>query len=88
MGVRMRQFRVLLWKNYLLQARKELATLFQIGLPVVFVFICIPSRHVEFGSDSFNRFNFTYRSYEVEYLCPPGEYIYIHLADFVLTKYS
>ena len=73
MGVRTRQFAVLLWKNYLLQSREELATLFQLGLPIVFVIICIPWRRTEIGSEAFNRFNITYDSYEVEHLCPPGE---------------
>ena len=38
---RLAQFRLLLWKNYLLQRRKVLVTLIEIGLPTLFALILI-----------------------------------------------
>ncbi|XP_019627958.1 PREDICTED: ATP-binding cassette sub-family A member 3-like [Branchiostoma belcheri] len=39
------QFKLLLWKNYLLQKRKKIVTIFEIGLPALFALILVFVRH-------------------------------------------
>ena len=41
MGRRGKQFLLLLWKNFLIQRRKVLLTIFEIGLPTFFALILI-----------------------------------------------
>jgi len=38
---KLRQFRLLLWKNFLIQKRKVVTTIFEIGLPAFFALILI-----------------------------------------------
>jgi len=70
---RLAQFRLLLWKNYLLQRRKVLVTILEIGLPTFFALILIfvrqrvesvkiasPTSWKEFAvNESFGSYNWT-----------------------------
>ena len=54
MGRGLRQFGLLLWKNYTLQKRRPIATAFEIGLPTFFVLILVIIRHVINTNDNLN----------------------------------
>ena len=44
MGGAFLKFRLLLWKNFLIQKRKPIATLFELGLPTLFALILMVLR--------------------------------------------
>jgi len=79
---RLAQFRLLLWKNYLLQRRKVLVTCFEIGLPtfyaLILIFVRLRVQLVEVANSTYWRdfaINETFGGYNVSFLYSLSVYL-------------
>jgi len=67
----LKQFRLLLWKNYLLQKRKVVITFFEIALPVFFALVLLLIRQRVIATPVYNATTWqAFPANEITWICP------------------